>query len=152
MGGSSLIATQSYQYCTKDRYSLDDADWVDIPNSHFRLEKSVYQMGKDWVMMFKKTNAPENPVPFNFEVHYRIGPPLSFEPDLQPNKFAGATQDNPVKTYLGDAKYNVINQLVWAAGDRALAMKKEEGFSDTPTTIDELVKAGFAIRGTEPNK
>ena len=152
MGGSSLIATQSYQYCTKDRYSLDDADWVDIPNSHFRLEKSVYQMGKDWVMMFKKTNAPENPVPFNFEVHYRIGPPLSFEPDLQPNKFAGATQANPVKTYLGDAKYNVINQLVWAAGDRALAMKKEEGFSDTPTTIDELVKAGFAIRGSEPKK
>ena len=151
VGGSSLIATQSYQYCTKDKYSLDDADWIDIPNSQFRLEKSVYQMGKDWVMMFKKTNAPENPVPFNFEVHYRIGPALSFEPDLEPNKFAGATHANPVKTYISDPKYNLINQLVWAAGDRTLTIKNKN-FSETPTTIEALVKAGFAIRGTPPTK
>lgn len=149
-GGSSLIATQSYQYCTTPRYSLDDADWVDIPNSQFRLEKAVYQMGKDWIMMFKKSNLPENPVPFNFEVHYRIGPVLSFEPDLKANRFAGATQANPSKTYISEPRFGIINQLVWAAGDQTIAMKQET--VDRPVTIEQLIKAGFAIRGSQPMK
>jgi hypothetical protein len=151
IGGSSLIATQSYQYCTKDKYSLEDADWVDIPQSQVRLEKAVYQMGKDWIMMFKKSNAPENPVPFNFEIHYRIGPALSFEPDLAPNKFAGATDANPVKTYFSDPKYQIVNQLVWAAGDRTAAIKNKS-LAEKPVTLEQLIKAGYAVRGSQPNK
>jgi hypothetical protein len=68
-----LIGEQWYQY------SLDGVTWTNIEHAAFLLEKRVYQTPDGWVFQFCKRNwAPHNPVPFVFDVRYRIGPqPLS---------------------------------------------------------------------------
>jgi hypothetical protein len=142
----TIIGEQSYQYCAKPGYSRDPADWIDIPDSQFLLEKSVYQSGKHWVMCFKKSNhAPKNQVPFQFEVHYKIGSLPTFIPGLTANKFAGATTAAPVFGYMNDGV--TVIQEVWAAGANTMHVKNKN-VNSQETTLEELKKKGFVISGT----
>jgi len=142
----TIIGEQCYQYCLVPGYSRNAEDWVDIPDSHFLLEKSVYHNGKHWVMSFKKTNrAPQNTVPFQFEIHYKIGPLPTIAPFLIKNRFAGATANAPVFGYLSDGRS--IAQEVWAAGDNTLDVKYN-GTNSQRTTLEILKKKGYAISGS----
>jgi hypothetical protein len=162
-----ITAEQSYQYCLVPGYSTDPADWMDIPNSHFLLQKSVYYDKKHkWVLKFTKTNNPEkNPVEFRFEVCYKIGPAPTFlsRVTFTQNQFAGAQAGAPVFGYMSDGK--TITQEVWAAGSQTMDISTRVSYNpaefkrlndlnlapkiqDQATTLAVLIKKGLAISGT----
>jgi len=145
-----IRAKQSYQFCTvPGKYSKTASDWVDIPQSHFILEKEVYQNGKEWIIAFRKMNDPEkNPIPFRFEVHYRIGSELSFKPDLIANPYSGCSEAVPQYS----APSGSVEQEFWASGQQFFDIPDLKSKKNRAVTLAELIKSGFAIRGSEPKK
>lgn len=90
-----LQAEQKYQY------SVDNgANWVDMDNGQFLLEKKVRQSGNDWVFSFKKTNwAPLNNKRFHFEVEYTIGPLPEYLPRTEGDYNKGMEFAGDIKQY-----------------------------------------------------
>jgi hypothetical protein len=90
-----LQAEQKYQY------SVDNgANWVDMDNGQFQLEKKVRQVGSDWVFSFKKTNwALHNKKHFHFEVEYTIGPPPEYLPRTEADYNKGMEFAGDIKQY-----------------------------------------------------
>ncbi len=72
------VAEQWYQYSADKK-----ATWHNIPGAAYLLTKGVRQSQGEWVFFFKKCNwAPHNTKPFNFEVEYKLGAPLSAPPKV----------------------------------------------------------------------
>jgi len=91
----TLVAQQTYEY------SCDDgATWATMADSHFLLEKTVSQLGKDWVFRFSKRNwLPHNAKGFHFEVEYVIGD----RPEYMPRSLSDV---NVMSSFSIDAEIN----------------------------------------------
>ncbi len=62
----------------KYQYSLDGVTYMDIEGAEFLIEKTVYMGKHGLTLKFKKTNwLPYNKTPYNFEMHYLVGPLLN---------------------------------------------------------------------------
>lgn len=95
----TLIGEQWYQY------SFDSVTWHNIEGAAYLLVKRVYQTPKGWVLQFRKTNWPEhNPVPFEFDVRYRIGP----QPLSKPKLGLYVPHDNAMFTILAAGKFTAF--------------------------------------------
>jgi hypothetical protein len=99
----TLVAQQTYEY------SCDEgATWATMDNSQFLLEKSVSQIGKDWVFRFTKRNwLPHNPKGFHFEVEYVIGNPPAYLPRslADVNVMSSFSIDADIKQYARKVVY-----------------------------------------------
>lgn len=80
LSAGTIQAKQWYEY------KWDADPFKTIGDAVFILEKTVYQDGNDWVLKFVKRNAvPDNPNPFFFEMHYKIGAKPFRLPKVTPN-------------------------------------------------------------------
>jgi len=80
--GRSINIRQRYQYKCPNR------EWKDIPQASFELEKGVrWGLRHTPVFYFSKRNyAPENPVPYHFEVEINIGSQVNEMPNVLPGR------------------------------------------------------------------
>jgi hypothetical protein len=118
-------ATQWYEY--KD----ENGTWQTIGGTAiFLLRKEVYNNGNEWVLKFVKRNAPGNPDPFLFQMHYRIGPQPFRAPLVLPNPFANTDPNNPVIEK---------NYAIYLAGANSARYISE---STQPITYDQLDNMG----------
>jgi Putative peptidoglycan binding domain len=125
LAAGSVIGQQWYQY------SVDGKEWIDIPQAVYRLEKSVYYNGAEWVLKFVKSNwAPDNPNAFSFEMHYKIGAAPARPPLISPNSKKGT----PAKPFVA------ANSTRYQSGDRTAEYRTT---TSKVVTYDEIEAMGL---------
>jgi hypothetical protein len=140
----TITATQKYQY-KKD----SDAQWTDMPEACFILEKKVYMHASgQQCIMFKKTNGPGNPNHFEFKICYKVFPAPAANPIIIPNPISVASSTR----IASDGRRFVTNHIgspIWLNGTHEAKYCSKRlyldaiNFDESPITLAELESLGY---------